>query len=355
MIDFLIHARSADVLSLTEPQSLGKQLFKGVVTSKTTGREDKVRNSSQEAPAASGLAARLGGLRSRRDGHAGEAMGSSGGLFVRRVGLIALLCACLVGTGEAGLVDLRLVRLSLVGDGGGEAAVDGRIAEFQWPAQDASRLTMMSVSIYPDRGVPAGQEGTTLRFGAVQGYLSDQSGEATISARSSEPAIAPPSGEATVASLSGPAQSDQMFHPVTDELHCLALTIYFEARGEPEDGKLAVAHVVMNRMKDSRFPDTICRVVQQGGEQVRHRCQFTWWCDGLSDRPRNLRQWEKSKSLARTVFWGDRPDPTGGALWYHADYVAPTWAQAFSRTSQIGRHIFYQRSEPDSKLADRRS
>ena len=319
-----------------------------------------MKGSSQEAPAASGLAAPSGGLRSRRDGHAGEAMGSSGGLFVRRVGIIALLCACLAGTGEAGLVDLRLVRLSLIGDRGSEPVAEGRIAEFQWPAQDASRLSMMAVSIFPDQGVRAGEEGTTLQFGAAQGYLSDRSGsdrsgEATVAARSGEATIASLSGDATVASLSGPTQSDPMFHPVTDELHCLALTIYFEARGEPEDGKLAVAHVVMNRMKDSRFPDTICRVVQQGGEQVRHRCQFTWWCDGLSDRPRNLRQWEKSKSLARTVFWGDRPDPTGGALWYHADYVAPTWAQAFSRTSQIGRHIFYQRSEPDSKLADRRS
>ncbi len=355
MSDFLIQNGSADVLSLTESQNLCKQLFKGVVTPKTAGREGKVKKSSQEAAAASGLAAPNVGLCSGRDGHAGEAMGSSGGLFVRRVGLIALLCASLAGTGEAGLVDLRLVRLSLIGDGGSEAAVEGRIAEFQWPAQDASRLTMMSVSIYPDQGVPAGEEGTTLQFGALQGYLSDQSGEATIAPPSGEATVASLSGDATIASLSGSTQSDPMFHPVTDELHCLALTIYFEARGEPEDGKLAVAHVVMNRMKDSRFPDTICRVVQQGGEQVRHRCQFTWWCDGLSDRPQNLRQWQKSKSLARTVYWGDRPDPTGGALWYHADYVAPTWAQAFSRTSQIGRHIFYQRSEPKSKLADRGS
>ena len=163
------------------------------------------------------------------------------------------------------------------------------------------------------------------------------------------------SGEAALASLSDQAETEALFHPVHEEIHCLALTIYFEARGEPETGKLAVAHVVMNRMMDSRFPDTICRVVQQGGEQVRHRCQFTWWCDGLSDRPKNLRMWEKSKSLARTVYWGGNDDPTGGALWYHADYVAPTWAQAFNRTSQIGRHIFYQRSKPSPKLADRRS
>lgn len=314
---------------------------------KTVGREDKVEKSSQEAAAASGLAARESGLWSRRDSNAGEAGRSSGGLFMRRVGLLALLCACLASSGEAGLFDLRLAWLSLVGSGGGEAANEGRIADFQWPAQGANQLTMMTTSIYPEKGVPAGQEGANSQFGAIPGgYLSDEPGEATVASLS---------GQTRVASLSGQTRTEPLFHPVNDELDCLALTIYFEARGEPETGKLAVAHVVMNRMNDKRFPDTICRVVQQGGEQVRHRCQFTWWCDGLSDRPRNLRQWERSKSLARTVYWGGRPDPTGGALWYHADYVAPTWAQAFSRTSQIGRHIFYQRSEPGSKLADRRS
>ena len=335
MEESLIQDGRGNVLSLTWAQSFGKQVLKGAVTPKTAGREVNLERSSQEADAASGLAVHLSGLCSGRDGVAGEAERSSGGLFLRRVGFLALLCACLAGSGEAGLFDLRLARLSLFGSGEGQA--EARIADFQWPAETPTQLAMMSASISAEGGVPAGE--SAFRFGAIPGYLSDDS------------------GEATVASLSGQDETElePLFHPVSDELHCLALTIYFEARGEPDAGKLAVAHVVMNRMKDSRFPDTICRVVQQGGEQVRHRCQFTWWCDGLSDRPRNLRIWEKSQSLARTVYWGGNPDPTGGALWYHADYVAPTWAQAFSRTSQIGRHIFYQRSEPSPKLADRRS
>ena len=256
---------------------------------------------------------------------------------MRRVGLLALVCACLVASGEAGFFDLRLSRLSLFGAAGGEGAAESRIADFQWPAERSTQLATMSASISADGGVPAGEERAAFQFGAMPGYLSDQTVETAL------------------ASLPGADDTNPLFNPVSDEIHCLALTIYFEARGEPDTGKLAVAHVVMNRMRDSRFPDSVCRVVQQGGEQVRHRCQFTWWCDGLSDRPKNLRMWEKSRSLARTVYWGGNEDPTGGALWYHADYVAPTWAQAFSRTSQIGRHIFYQRNEPSPKLADRRS
>ena len=253
---------------------------------------------------------------------------------MRRVGLLAVFCACLAGSGEASLVDLRL---SAWLQPGADGAEEGRIADFRWPAAEASQLAMMSASVAVSGGVPAGAAGSVPQFGAIPDYLSDVPGESAL------------------ASLPGLAETNPLYQPVSDELYCLALTIYFEARGEPEKGKLAVAHVVMNRMMDDRFPDTVCRVVQQGGEQVRYRCQFTWWCDGLSDRPKNLRQWEKSKALARTVYLGDTPDPTGGALWYHADYVAPTWAQAFNRTSQIGRHIFYERPQTSPKLADRRS
>src|SRR5438093_4776081 len=63
------------------------------------------------------------------------------------------------------------------------------------------------------------------------------------------------------------------------EIDCLALTIYHEARGESERGKLAVGHVVMNRTRSALFPASVCDVVRQGGQQ-RDRCQFSWWCDG---------------------------------------------------------------------------
>ena len=129
---------------------------------------------------------------------------------------------------------------------------------------------------------------------------------------------------------------------ISGELHCLALNIYHEARGEPEKGKRAVGHVVMNRVTDRRFPTSVCQVVRQGGERRRHRCQFSWWCDGRSDRPRNRTAWNASIEIAHEIIAGLSSDPTGGALWYHADYVQPYWRTAFKRGPKIGVHIFYQ-------------
>jgi spore germination cell wall hydrolase CwlJ-like protein len=128
---------------------------------------------------------------------------------------------------------------------------------------------------------------------------------------------------------------------VSDEIKCLAQNIYFEARSEPELGKLGVAFVVMNRVASKRFPDTVCNVVRQGGEERRHHCQFSWWCDGKSDSPTNFPSWSESLKIAGAVYWGRLDDPTSGALWYHADYVAPSWSKIFHRGPKIGRHIFY--------------
>ena len=137
-----------------------------------------------------------------------------------------------------------------------------------------------------------------------------------------------------------------------DEIACLAQNIYFEARNEPDEGKIAVSHVVMNRVSAARFPDTICNVVRQGGELRLHKCQFSWWCDGRSDKPGSRSSWEHSVELALMVYWGQTLDPTRGALWYHADYVDPYWRGDFIQGRQIGRHIFYlQRPEP-TQVAD---
>lgn len=133
---------------------------------------------------------------------------------------------------------------------------------------------------------------------------------------------------------------------VKKELKCLALNIYFEARSEPTDGKLAVGHVVLNRVASKRYPDKICKVVKQGGPRPRNRCQFSWWCDGRSDRPRELQAWKESQVLARVVFWGYSDDPTGGALWYHADYTRPAWGRRLERGPTIGRHQFYVPDHP---------
>ncbi len=129
---------------------------------------------------------------------------------------------------------------------------------------------------------------------------------------------------------------------VSDEIECLALNIYFEARSEPDAGRLAVGHVVMNRVSDDRYPGKVCAVVRQGGEKVRNRCQFSWWCDGRSDRPRDRHAWKQSKAIATRIYWGFSDDITEGALWYHAVYVRPAWRKILVPGRTIGRHIFYR-------------
>ena len=140
---------------------------------------------------------------------------------------------------------------------------------------------------------------------------------------------------------------------VSREIECLALTLYFEARGEPDEGLLAVGHVVMNRASHPLFPQGVCDVVREGGERRIYRCQFTWWCDRKSDRPADMRAWRRCKNMARRIYWDDSPDPTGGALWYHADYVQPTWRTDLQPKVKIGRHIFYQAANtlPDHHVA----
>ena len=135
---------------------------------------------------------------------------------------------------------------------------------------------------------------------------------------------------------------------IAAELRCLALNIYFEARNEPGLGMIAVGQVVLNRVKDSRFPTTVCDVVRQGGPRPKNRCQFSWWCDGLSDRPKDKGAWARSQALAFLLYWGFVDDTTGGALWYHADYVKPRWRTSFEQGAKFGRHFFYRRgTNPD--------
>ncbi len=128
----------------------------------------------------------------------------------------------------------------------------------------------------------------------------------------------------------------------TGELRCLALNIYWESRSEPLKGQLAVAGVTMNRVHSDKFPNTICGVVQHSRSIRKHSCQFSWWCDGKRDDPEELSAWRNAQQLARLFLAGIYQDPTANALWYHADYVTPDWADKMERTAKIGHHIFYR-------------
>lgn len=146
-------------------------------------------------------------------------------------------------------------------------------------------------------------------------------------------------GAAVLLAGMGAAGANQL--NINRELECLALNVYFEARGESRDGQMAVAHVVMNRVADPRFPNGVCAVVQDGGQE-REDCQFSWWCDRLSDRPTHKIDWEAAKDIARIVYWGGGKDPTSGALWYHATSVRAYWRGQFEKGPTIGNHIFYR-------------
>lgn len=132
----------------------------------------------------------------------------------------------------------------------------------------------------------------------------------------------------------------QTLHP---EEKCLAQAVYFEARSEPLEGQLAVAQVVLNRVLDSRYPTTICGVVFQG-EAKRHKCQFSFACDGQSDAPRNQTAWTTAKHVSHVALQGYWDDLTADATHYHADYVMPYWGEILEARVQHGRHIFYSDS-----------
>ena len=125
-------------------------------------------------------------------------------------------------------------------------------------------------------------------------------------------------------------------------LTCLALNVYYEARSEPMDGQYAVAHVVLNRVADDSFPDDACTVGKQGYHKGRHRCQFSWYCDGKSDNPKDKMSWIVAQVVAYNTLYGYHKDNTHGATHYHATYVSPWWRKHYDKTVAHGSHIFYK-------------
>ncbi len=128
--------------------------------------------------------------------------------------------------------------------------------------------------------------------------------------------------------------------PLDDPLTCLARTIYWEAKGEGDEEMQAVANVVMNRLKHESFPKTICAIVKQG--QERGSCQFSWWCDGRSDKANDPDMYDHAKEIGRKVLNGQLGDLTHGALYFHDESVSPEWAKQYIRTAKIGKQIFYK-------------
>lgn len=138
---------------------------------------------------------------------------------------------------------------------------------------------------------------------------------------------------------------------------CLLMAVYFEGRSEPVIGQYAIAEVVMNRVADRRFPDTVCGVVKQRRyvkkydddgvlTSARWVCQFSFWCDGKPEVYHNDLARRQALAVAVGVI-DDSTDYVGGALYYHADYVRPVWRHALTAYVMIGDHIFYIDKEGD--------
>lgn len=126
------------------------------------------------------------------------------------------------------------------------------------------------------------------------------------------------------------------------EFRCLTEALYFEARGETVKGQFAVAEVIQNRVKSSRFPSSFCGVINQGTGK-KYQCQFTYTCDGHAEVVSEPAAYARVAKIARAVIDGRAPDIVDGATFYHTTAVRPRWASKFTRTAKIGVHLFYRR------------
>jgi spore germination cell wall hydrolase CwlJ-like protein len=148
-------------------------------------------------------------------------------------------------------------------------------------------------------------------------------------------------------------RKQEAFEPMTDteittavrerQLACLTKNIYYEAGGEPFEGKVAVAQVTMNRARAGGFPDDICKVIYQKNKiYEKVICQFSWVCQNANIiKPANRRELEESETVARKVLLeGFKLPSLNEALYFHATSINPGWNR--KKIAQIGRHIFYQ-------------
>ena len=125
-------------------------------------------------------------------------------------------------------------------------------------------------------------------------------------------------------------------------LRCMATAISYEAGNQALEGQEAVGQVILNRVRDPSFPNTVCGVIFQGSDR-RTGCQFSFACDGSLDRPRSAQSMALATMIAERVLAGQNGSIVGGATHYHANYVSPYWAPSLVRVATIGAHIFYRR------------
>jgi len=138
---------------------------------------------------------------------------------------------------------------------------------------------------------------------------------------------------------------------LSEDVKCLADNIYHEARNESTAGKIAVGLVVINRKNHPAWPQSVCNVIRQGPiykaasgnyYPIKHKCQFSWYCDGKKDVVNNPTLYFKIIEISQTLLAEEYVDFTDGATHYHADYVNPSWSYKLDKTAVIDTHIFYK-------------
>jgi spore germination cell wall hydrolase CwlJ-like protein len=156
--------------------------------------------------------------------------------------------------------------------------------------------------------------------------------QSDVDARSAS-AVAKPTQPIEYATLSAAVAAQDAPGAADRELNCLAVGVYYEAKGEPLAGQLAVAEVILDRSTSGRFPRSVCSVLTQRG-------QFSFVRAGKLPSPPANAQWRKALAVAQVAQKNLWDSPVDGALYFHARYVRPSWKRA--RIGEVGNHIFYR-------------
>jgi spore germination cell wall hydrolase CwlJ-like protein len=135
-----------------------------------------------------------------------------------------------------------------------------------------------------------------------------------------------------------PIETQKPIEPNPKDVKCVAEAVYFESKNEPIKGQKAVAHVILNRTKNPKFPSTVCRVVSQ---KTDSGCQFSYKCTNKALVMKNEKDYQTAKEVAKEVLMGEN-DITRGAIYFHNNHVKPAWAKLSNLTMTVGNHKFYK-------------
>lgn len=213
---------------------------------------------------------------------------------------------------------------------GGLAAIKGRLTPSQLAIAMRHDPNLLQPALY---GLTPGWESLTLA-----GKPGLEPGKSGLEAQRLNAAMAPASGALRPALpfvFKGSAQDRRR------ALRCLTQAVYYEAALEPDNGQAGVAQVVLNRVRDPNYANTVCGVVFEGAERVTG-CQFSFTCDGSLGQAPVGWAWERARKVAERALNGAVAEDVGTATHYHADYVHPWWAPTVAKVTQIGAHIFYR-------------